>query len=285
MALKMPKLFGERRRSSPRPKPISTCRRRRSGWAASTPEGYDPLATVSVMEQLRAATAKAITPWTLPFIGDLPVAKQLQVLGTLFVTFLVLAALMVAPRQPRRVAGRAGDRHRDRDADALAAPRARLRARGAGPGRARSPRCSDSRERFDANLDALLNGGEVRGKSLDVAQDPRHGRAARPDPRPLDEGRHGRRAAGRQRAEPDHARQGPRRHQPGQQRHPRARAAGGAADRPGRRQPARHRVREPARRALAADRQERQRARPSASRSTRRSRSCWARTPGRSATC
>ncbi|MDH4180973.1 MAG: methyl-accepting chemotaxis protein, partial [Betaproteobacteria bacterium] len=35
------------------------------------------------------------------------------------------------------------------------------------------PAVRDSRARFAANLEALLNGGEVRGKSLDVAQDPR----------------------------------------------------------------------------------------------------------------
>ena len=37
--------------------------------------GYDPLASVSVMEQLRAATAKSVAPWKLPLIGDLPVVE------------------------------------------------------------------------------------------------------------------------------------------------------------------------------------------------------------------
>ena len=100
----------------------------------------------------------------------MPVAKQLQVLGTTFVTFLVLAALMIA-LDNRAASQGAWLRHRDRDADALAAARAGHRARRAGPG-ARVRRLRDSRTRFAANLDALLNGGEVRGKSLDVAQDP-----------------------------------------------------------------------------------------------------------------
>ena len=46
-------------------------------------------------EQLRAATAKSIAPWKLPLIGDMPVAKQLSVLGTVFGTALVLALLMI----------------------------------------------------------------------------------------------------------------------------------------------------------------------------------------------
>ena len=92
MALKMPKLFGE-----PKAKlaatdadiDIPTTQVRMSPAA---PSGYDPLATVSVMEQLRAATAKSVAPWKLPAIGHLPVGKQLSVLGTMLLMFLALAA-------------------------------------------------------------------------------------------------------------------------------------------------------------------------------------------------
>jgi len=79
MALKMPKLFGE-----PKPKlaaaeaeldmPTTQVK-----MGAAAPSGYDPLASVSVMEQLRAATAKSVAPWKLPVVGDMPVAKQLSV--------------------------------------------------------------------------------------------------------------------------------------------------------------------------------------------------------------
>ena len=134
MALKMPKLFGESKAKLAAAEAELDMPTTQVRMGASTPEGYDPLATVSVMEQLRAATAKAITPWRLPVIGDMPVAKQLQVLGTTFVHPRGPRRADDRARQPRRVAGRAGHRHRDRDADALAAARARLRARRAGPG-------------------------------------------------------------------------------------------------------------------------------------------------------
>ncbi|MCL4761817.1 MAG: hypothetical protein KJ018_08570, partial [Burkholderiales bacterium] len=94
MALKMPKLFGEPKAKLAAAEaelemPTTQVR------MGAAPEGYDPLATVSVMEQLRAATAKAATPWKLPWIGSMPVAKQLQALGTVFFTFVVLALAMV----------------------------------------------------------------------------------------------------------------------------------------------------------------------------------------------
>jgi hypothetical protein len=55
--------------------------------------GYDPLASVSIMEQLRSAQASMTTaPRKLPLIGNLPVVKQFQTLGVLLVTFLVVSA-------------------------------------------------------------------------------------------------------------------------------------------------------------------------------------------------
>ncbi len=119
----------------------------------------------------------------------------------------------------------------------------------------------DSRERFKVNLDALQGGGVMRGATLDPTQDPGAIETLTAHQGALGTHRNRRQAAHRQREEPDVARTGTRRDQPGQQRTARARAAGGAADRPGRRQPARGRLRESAGGAVAADRQERQHAR------------------------
>ena len=95
MALKMPKLFGESKAklaTAEAELEVPTTHVRMGGAA---PEGYDPLASVSVMEQLRSATAKVATPWKLPGIGGMPVAKQLQVLGTAFFTLVVMAVVMI----------------------------------------------------------------------------------------------------------------------------------------------------------------------------------------------
>ena len=172
MALKMPKLFGE-----PKAKlaavdadlDVPTTQVRMNAAAQS---GYDPLASVSVMEQLRAATAKSVAPWKLPVIGDLPVAKQLSVLGTMLLMLLAFATLMVF------LDGRAASHGAAATATATEMQMLSQRlARGsaiASQGQAAAfPAVKDSRERFGANLDAFLNGGEVRGKSLAVVQDPK----------------------------------------------------------------------------------------------------------------
>ena len=93
MALKMPKLFGAKAKlagDGDLDMPTTQVKMNQN-----TPAGYDPLASVSIMEQLRTATATMKQPSRLPLIGHLPVTKQFQVLGVLMVTFRVLAALMV----------------------------------------------------------------------------------------------------------------------------------------------------------------------------------------------
>ena len=132
--------------------------------------GYDPLASVSIMEQLRSATANMAMPKKLPLIGAMPVVKQFQTLGVLMVTFLVFAGLMVFldGRQSTQAAAAAAT------ATEMQMLSQRL-ARGtalAAQGQANAfPAVKDSRERFKADLDALLTGGTVRGVSVDVAQD------------------------------------------------------------------------------------------------------------------
>jgi len=170
MALKMPKLFGEAKVKSDgnTEADVPTTQVKMN---PSAPPGYDPLGSVSVMEQLRAATAKSITPWKLPGIGHMPVGKQLQVLGTLFGTFVVFALLMVFLDNRAASQGAA--------ATATATEMQMLSQRLArGSALASQGQVSafatlkDSRARFAANLDAFLNGGVVRGQTLDVTQDP-----------------------------------------------------------------------------------------------------------------
>src|ERR1700675_468575 len=57
--------------------------------------GYDPLAAVSIMEQMRSAPAEARQPNRLPLIGHLPSVRQFQVLGGLLLIFVLLALLML----------------------------------------------------------------------------------------------------------------------------------------------------------------------------------------------
>jgi twitching motility protein PilJ len=172
MALKIPKLFGEPKAKLAPAEGEFDMPTTQVKMNAPTPTGYDPLASVSVMEQLRAATAKSFTPWKLPGIGHLPVAKQLQALGVLFFTFVVFTILMVFLDNRAASQGSA--------ATAVATEMQMLSqrlARGsalASQGQASAfAAVRDSRARFGANLDAFLNGGDVRGRSLDVVQDPK----------------------------------------------------------------------------------------------------------------
>jgi twitching motility protein PilJ len=172
MALKMPKLFGEPKAklaSADADLDVPTTQVRMNAAAQS---GYDPLASVSVMEQLRAATAKSVAPWKLPMIGDMPVSKQLSVLGTTLLMLLAFAALMVY------LDGRAASQGAAATATATEMQMLSQRlARGsaiASQGQAAAfSAVKDSRERFGANLEAFLNGGDVHGRSLAVVQDPR----------------------------------------------------------------------------------------------------------------
>src|ERR1700681_2572074 len=53
--------------------------------------GYDPLAAVSIMEQMRATSPEMRQPGHLWLIGHLPIVRQFQVLGILLVVFILLA--------------------------------------------------------------------------------------------------------------------------------------------------------------------------------------------------
>ena len=167
MALKLGKLFGSEKSN---PADVDLDMPTTQVKMGQAPGSYDPLASVSIMEQLRSATANMTMPRKLPLIGHLPVTKQFQTLGTLLVTFLVFAALMVFLDNRQSAQGGAAAA----TATELQMLSQRL-ARGsalAAQGQATAfAAVKDSRERFKADLSALLDGGTVRGVSLDVAQD------------------------------------------------------------------------------------------------------------------
>ncbi len=129
--------------------------------------GYDPLASVSIMEQLRTAAAEKRQPGRLPFIGHLPAAKQYQVLGLLIGIFVVLALLMLFLYITLTAKSTAGAG----TATEMQMLSQRL-ARGtslAVQGNAQAfEAVKDSRDRFRADLDALTNGGTVKGTSVDA---------------------------------------------------------------------------------------------------------------------
>jgi twitching motility protein PilJ len=140
--------------------------------AQTVQAGYDPLASVSIMEQLRTATASMSMPRRLPLIGHLPVVKQFQTLGILMVTFLLFAALMVFldGRQSSQNAAAGATATEMQMLSQRLARGSALAAQGQASGFAA---VKNSRERFKNDLDALLSGGTTRGVALDTAQDDR----------------------------------------------------------------------------------------------------------------
>ena len=169
MALKLGKLFG-----SEKAKPVDadldmpTTQIKMNQAAQSA---YDPLASVSIMDQLRSAQASLTTaPRKLWLIGNLPVVKQFQTLGVLLVTFLVFSAFMVFldNRQSSQGAAAAAT------ATEMQMLSQRL-ARGSALASQGQPTAfaavKDSRERFKADLDALLVGGAVHGVTVESPRD------------------------------------------------------------------------------------------------------------------
>ena len=168
MALKLGKLFG-----SEKGKPVEADLDEPTTQIKmnQTASGYDPLASVSIMDQLRTAQANmTAAPRKLWLIGNLPVVKQFQTLGVLLVTFLVFSALMVFL-----------DNRQSSQSSAAAATATEMQmlsqrlARGSALASQGQPTAfaavKDSRDRFKTDLDALLVGGTVRGVSVDSTQD------------------------------------------------------------------------------------------------------------------
>lgn len=139
--------------------------------ATMPPPAYDPLATVSVMDQLRGATArKVVQPRQLPLIGHLPVEKQFQILGVLAGLFFVLAVILIGINAM----------HSTRNAVAIATATemqmlSQRVARSTALANSGSPIAFDhlkeSRDRFRASYEAIAKGGTSRGVSLDMSLD------------------------------------------------------------------------------------------------------------------
>ncbi len=168
MALKLGKMFGKDKAKADEVEldmPTTQVK-----MSEAQPPGYDPLASVSIMEQLRTATATTAMPRKLWFIGGLPVVKQFQSLGVMMFTFLVFAAILVF-LDGRQAEQNAAGASTATEMQMLSQRLARSSALAADGVASALPVVRDSRARFVADLDAMLKGGTVRGVSLEVAQE------------------------------------------------------------------------------------------------------------------
>src|SRR6185312_4632891 len=123
----------------------------------NTPPGYDPLASVSIMDQLRNASAESPGARKLPVIGNLPVVKQFQVL-------LALLMLFIDSRSTNQSAAQAATAT---EMQMLSQRLARGSALASQGQKQAFATVEDSRQKFNADLKALLEGGEVRGTTVD----------------------------------------------------------------------------------------------------------------------
>src|SRR5512144_780562 len=164
--LKLPQLFGPGKSKAPASAIESSVP---NTQVKAAPE-YDPLASVSIMEQLRSAAAEMTMPRRLPLIGHLSVVQQFQVLGVVMVTFLVFAALLVF-LDGRTAAQAAASAATATEMQMLSQRLARGTALAAQGQVSAFAALKDSRERFKADLEALRTGGTVKGVDLDVVQD------------------------------------------------------------------------------------------------------------------
>lgn len=133
----------------------------------NTPPGYDPLASVSIMDQLRNATAETATAKKLPVIGNLPVVKQFQVLVTLLIAFALLALLMLYLDQ-RATSQAAAASATATEMQMLSQRLARGAALASQGQKQAFATVEESRQRFGADLKALMEGGEVKGATVDA---------------------------------------------------------------------------------------------------------------------
>jgi len=133
-------------------------------------ESYDPLSHVSMMDRVRAADATAKAPPKLPLIGGLPVAKQLQILLGLMFIFMALAGFMLW-LDARTTAQHGAASATATEMQMLSQRLARSTALASQGQSSAFAGVKDSRERFRANLDALMNGGPSKGVNLDAPRD------------------------------------------------------------------------------------------------------------------
>src|SRR5450432_2715982 len=129
--------------------------------------GYDPLAAVSIMEQMRTANPEVRQPGHLWLIGHLPIVRQFQILGAMLVIFLLLALFMLFLNT--RVTTQA-------TASGTTATEMQMLSQRLARGTSLAVQgnvlafegVKDSRDRFRADLDALSKGGNVKGVNIDA---------------------------------------------------------------------------------------------------------------------
>ncbi|HEY3179938.1 MAG TPA: methyl-accepting chemotaxis protein [Casimicrobiaceae bacterium] len=171
MALKLAKVAGEKKKVAPPPDTdlgIPTTQVKMGTRASAR---HDPLSTVSIMDQLKTAAPSAPTSKGLPLIGHLPVVKQFQTLGLLLLTFLAFAVFMLF------LDGRTASQQTASFATAvdmqMLSQRLTRSAVLASQGQSGVlPAVRESRDRFQEDLNAFLNGDSIRGASLGFAQEP-----------------------------------------------------------------------------------------------------------------
>ena len=167
MALKFTNMFGNGSKPSDADLDMPTTQVKLT--ERETPS-YDPLNAVSVMDQLRTAKSDIWMPSKLPGLSNLPVTKQFQVLGGLLVVFLLLAVLMIFV-DGRQAAQSATATATATEMQMLSQRLARGAALAAQGQASAFASVRDSQDRFKANLDALIKGGNVRGVELDATGD------------------------------------------------------------------------------------------------------------------
>src|ERR1700730_15625904 len=130
--------------------------------------GCEPLAAVSIMDQMRATSPEMRQPGHLWIIGHLPIVRQFQVLGVLLVVFILLTLVMLFLNT--RVSTQAtASGTTATEMQMLSQRLARGTSLAVQGNVAAFEGVKDSRDRFRADLDALIKGGNIKGVSLDVS--------------------------------------------------------------------------------------------------------------------
>jgi twitching motility protein PilJ len=124
--------------------------------------GYDPNATVAIMDEMRKTSKGAGAPTVLPLIGHLPITKQFQYLITALVVLILISGVLFVFefRSTSQAAVSAGTAT---EMQMLSQRLARGVAQTVLGNQAGFAQVKDAKERFRADLDALMKGGAVRG--------------------------------------------------------------------------------------------------------------------------
>ncbi len=131
-------------------------------------KGYDPLAAVSIMDQLRPGSAEGKQPTRLWMIGHLPIVRQFQILGLLLITFILLALLMLF-LNTRITSQVSASVTTATEMQMLSQRLARATSLAVQGNAGAFGDVKDSRDRFRTDLDALSKGGSVKGMSIEAS--------------------------------------------------------------------------------------------------------------------